>query len=104
MMSCGTSSRYGSSLLLKKADFSIQGDLFIRQACSSEVSGCARREKTPPPSGEGVTVDGLLRGLFKGTQHGIATRHRGVERCLGGLLPGECRLDLLGPDVAHLHH
>ena len=25
MMSCGTSSRYGSSLLLKTADFSIQG-------------------------------------------------------------------------------
>src|SRR5258705_12330722 len=94
MMSCGTSSRYGSSLLLKTADFSIQG-----------VRGltCVSR-KTPSPKRRGSIAARLLRGLFKRPQHGIATAHGSVERLLGGLLPRKCCFHFLGPDVAHLHH
>src|SRR4051794_14595327 len=46
----------------------------------------------------------LFCGLFEGPQHGVAARDRGIERLLRGLLSAECRLDLLGPEVAHLHH
>src|SRR6266705_4413559 len=94
MMSCGMSRRYGSSLLLKTADFSIQGVTAFR----------AVRDSLPLRSGEGVVEDGLLCGLFKCAQTGIAARHRSVERFLGGFLTRKCRFDFLGPDVAHLHH
>src|SRR3954471_20669987 len=44
------------------------------------------------------------RGALELAQHRVAARDRGVERLLGRLLPGERGLDLLGPDVAQLHH
>src|SRR5437588_7254228 len=94
MMSCGTSSRYGSSLLLKTADFSIQAVLSIRASCPPRRLGFPRA----------AFRDGLLCGLFERSQYGVAPRHRGVERLLGSLLPGERGLHLLGPNVAHLHH
>src|SRR5713226_3139285 len=92
MMSCGTSSRYGSSLLLKTADFSIQG-VVVR----------AKRDFLSR-TGEEVIIDGLLCGLFKCPQHRIATCHGSVERFLGGFLSCQRALHFLGPDIAHLHH
>src|SRR5882724_10035606 len=91
MMSCGTSSRYGSSLLLKTADFSIQGVVTFR-------------DRLPLRSGEGAALVGLLCGLLERSQHRIATAHGSVERFLGVLLAGKCRFHFLGPDFAHLHH
>src|SRR5664279_3430551 len=99
MVSCGPSSRYGSSLPLKKADFSIQDDVFIRK------SGFLPEARKPPsPVREGVLTDGLLGGLLERPQHGIAAGYRRVERFLGRLLACECGLHFLRPDVAHLHH
>src|SRR5215510_12486764 len=43
-------------------------------------------------------------GALELAQHGIAAHHRLVERRLGRFLAGQRRLDLLGPDVAQLHH
>src|SRR5256885_6826407 len=94
MMSCGMSRRYGSSLLLKTADFSIQGVTAFR----------AVRDSLPLRSGEGVVEDGLLCGLFKCAQTGIAARHRSVERFLGGFLAGKGGFDFLGPDVRSEEH
>src|SRR6266403_3165029 len=97
MMSCGTSSRYGSSLLLKTADFSIQGDLFIEKAffiqqaffIHKALAFRSMRDFLSRP-GEEAFVGGLLCGLFKRSQHGVATRHGSVERLLGGLLARKC--------------
>src|SRR5882724_651038 len=104
MMSCGTSSRYGSSLLVKKADFSIQGDLLVQKSCSEILEMRAMRRQLPLRTRRGSCWGRLLCGLFKRPQHHVATRHRGVERFLGGFLTGKCGLHFLGPDVAHLHH
>src|SRR5216684_6324683 len=57
MMSCGTSSRYGSSLLLKNADFSIQGDLLIQKSCSEVLELHAMRRQLPLRTGEGVVME-----------------------------------------------
>src|SRR3954454_20471644 len=92
MTSCGTSSAYGSSLLLKTADFSIYG-----------VNTFDARRDIPLSEERGMS-ERLLCRLFKRPQDGVATGHRGVERCLSSLLPCERSLDLFGPDVAHLHH
>src|SRR5258707_2690195 len=92
MMSCGTSSRYGSSLLLKKADFSIQG--VVVRAMRNFLSR----------AGEEVFMTALLCGLFKGPQHDVATCHSRVQRLLGGFLSCQRGLHFLGPDIAHLHH
>src|SRR6476469_8024817 len=94
MMSCGTSSRYGSSLLLKTADFSIQDATAFR----------AMLEKLPLRMEREHFAGDLLCRLFEGPQHGIAARDRSVERFLGGLLAGKRSFHFLGPDVAHLHH
>src|SRR5580698_4014059 len=94
MMSCGTSSRYGSSLLLKTTDFSIQGAWSFRRWTISPL----------PEEREEIFSSRLFCGLFKCSQDGIAARHGGIERLLGGFLPGERGFDFLGPDVAHLHH
>src|SRR5262245_59253144 len=94
MMSCGTSSRYGSSLLLKTTDFSIQH------------AGCDAGG-APSPGGEGALVESLrvlLCRLFERAQHRVATRDRGIQCFLGGLLAGKRGFQFLGPEVAHLHH
>src|SRR3954465_8488801 len=94
MMSCGTSSRYGSSLLLKTADFSIRratasGAMSVKLPLRSEWEDFASR---------------LLCGLFECPQDGIAARDRRVQRFLGGFLAGKRCFHFLGPDIAHLHH
>src|SRR3981081_1002215 len=93
VMSCGASRRYGSSLLLKTADFSIQ-----------DVAAFGAMRDFLSRAGEEVFMRGLLCGLFKGSQHGITARHGRIERFLGGLLPGKRSLHFLGPDVTHLPH
>src|SRR5947209_20525919 len=98
MMSCGTSSRYGSSLLLKTADFSIQG------TCSHKADRVPDRERPPLRSRRGEIGDDLLCGFLEGAQDGVAARHRSVQCFLGCLLSAECSLHLFGPDIAHLHH
>src|SRR6187549_1024079 len=94
MMSCGTSNRYGSSLLLKTTDFSIQT---LRDA-----------RNAPSPGGERALVSliqpSLLCRLFERTQHRIAARDRRIQRFLGSLLAGKCGFQFFGPEVAHLHH
>src|SRR5712672_2251826 len=104
MMSCGTSSRYGSSLLLKNADFSIQCDLLIQKSCSEVLEIRAMRRQLPLRTRRGSRYGRLLCGLFKCPQHDVATRHGSVERLLGGFLTGKRSLHFLGPDIAHLHH
>src|SRR3981081_2447872 len=93
MMSCGISSRYGSNLLLKTADFSIQ-----------DVTVSVRGENSLSPNRRGSVSGSLFCGLFKRPQHGIAAGRRGIECFLGGFLPGKCGLEFLGPEFAHLHH
>src|SRR5882757_2242649 len=93
MMSCGMSSKYGSSLLLKTADFSIQG-----------VTVSVRCENPLSRTGERVLREGLFCGLFKCPQHGVAARYRGVEGLLGGFLTAKRSFHLFAPDVTHLHH
>src|SRR5213083_1073392 len=89
MMSCGMSRRYGSSLLLKTADFSIQGVTAFR----------AVRDSLPLRSGEGVVEDGLLCGFltrkcrFDFLGPDVAHLHHVAEaqtaRILGRLLVGQ---------------
>src|SRR5258707_13488844 len=91
MMSCGTSSRYGSSLLLKKADFSIQG--VVVRAMRNFLSR----------AGEEVFMTALLCGLFKGPQHDVATCLSRVQRLLVGFLSCNRGPHFSGTDSAYFY-
>src|SRR5438067_1912473 len=70
---------------------------------SRERVGVRAGARTTSPAserGQELARDGALE--LAGER--VAARDRCVERVLRRFLAGERRLDLLGPDVAHLHH
>src|SRR5258708_36614841 len=87
MISCGTSSRYGSSLLLKKADFSIQGDLLVQMSCSEVLEMHALRDNSLSEQGEGVVREDDFAAFSNVRSIALPRVTAASSASLGGFVP-----------------